>query len=206
MPNRVPPPLLDMYHFGLNPVSVVQQIRNQSGDTVAVHASGPGQWRGSVGWNTRPPGVSHPRDCASNEALLRAFHSLLQGLDNEVFIRLPDSHQPSQFAEGVVATLARMERTTAGLRARITFSGSASLAIGNYLNIGDRLYMVRVSEPPLYTLFPNVPPVRITSMTDFGSIRVTVRDVGVLARLDGTREISQTGPLLALITYSFTEV
>ena len=98
-----------------------------------------------------------------NSRLLLRFHELLSGRENQVDIVLPGGYQSDQLPDGARATLSALSKTGGLLRARITLASSqgATLEIGNYLNLGTRLYQISQATPPNYSLVPQSPPVPI---------------------------------------------
>ena len=195
--NIIAAPDLKVTSFTLGPLNAGDEvIENPYTGKRLLYRKAPGSWQGTIRYGTLDP---DPSTYDSNKRSLLGFHSLLQGFNNIVNIILPNDYQPKDVPENAGFNVSGSVLSSTGLSIGVAASGAGgfSPAINDYLNIGDRLYVVREANNYLLKIFPEVEP------TTFETVRFY--NVFIKAQLDGNTPIGRDRQRLIEHTFPFWE-
>lgn len=191
--NIVSPPNLKLIEFSIGPYQPTRNliIYPFSGKVESITHSPP-SWAGTVGWGTSDP--NNKRHIEKRKLLTR-FHHLLQGL-GVVRIDLTSDYLPANETPiGLTAEVSSSVINANGLQVTLDYSNQGAFVndAGDYLNMGERLYLITEANGNIVTVLPEVPPIN--------NSEVEISKPFIKAALDASSPISRRGA--ALITHSF---
>ena len=190
----IPAPALDLSVFTIGFAKVQGATRNPY--TGKLYSLGDGGfWRGTVGWDTSAGPI---QDRENLEDLLIRFHAMLAAsAQPRIAIPLPRRYRPDVPASANVV-LNSAGLTADGMIADITVSEGA-IRVGDFLNVGERLYTVRSKMGNAHRLLPNVAPA--------DSATVEVKNPVAIAEISdsGTMGARSAGTILALHVFDWNE-
>ena len=188
--NIVAPPNLKLIEFSMGPYNPTRQlVRFPFSGKTEQYIHSPPSWAGTVGWGTADPNFN--RHIEKRKLLIR-FHSLLQGL-GIVRLNLPKDYQPTNEAPENISGEVTAVNDNFEVTIDYVQQGMFVNVIGDYITLGNRLYLITAINGNVITVLPKVKP-EIRAVAE-------IKKPFVNATLDGSSPISRRGG--GLISHSF---
>lgn len=209
--NIISPPDLDIVSWSMSPYNSSDQIvANRYTGKRELYRKGPGSWAGTVRFGTSKTDYE---SYLNARRLLIRFHTLLQGLNNQVKLNLPKEYQ-SIYNNIIRDDMRRITIPSTNIQNNIltavidipdrtSDAGTYRLLTGDYISINNRLYFAHSVDQnnDVFTvqLLPEVP------IENHNNAVVVVKNVFVNANLDATQPMLLDGKKLIAYTFPFVE-